>query len=67
MSASLSELTCRRWLQLWYASGIILISIFPYIVPKRRALSYLRRVYLRCARIATVYGHFLAYLPSILA
>jgi hypothetical protein len=67
MSTSLSELKCRRWLELWNASGIILMSIIPYILPKRRALSYLRRVYLRCARIATNFRHFLAYLSYILA
>jgi hypothetical protein len=36
MSASVSELNRRRWLQLWKASGVILMTIFPEIVPKSR-------------------------------
>ncbi len=36
MSASVSELNRRCWLQVWNASGVILMTICPYIVLKPR-------------------------------
>jgi hypothetical protein len=60
MSASVSELNRRRWLQVWNASGVILMTIFRF----RRVeivCFFLppEQVSLRCARNATIFRHFL--------
>lgn len=67
MSASVSELNRRCWLQVWNASGVILMTVFPGIVLKA-GISLLSQdqVYLRCDRNATFSRHFLAHLSDIL-
>jgi hypothetical protein len=68
MSASVSGLNPRCWLQVWNASGVILMSIFPLIVPKSRSLSLLKKsipeIRQKCDRFQTFLGVSPIYLGA---
>jgi hypothetical protein len=66
MSASVSQLNRRRWLQVWNASGVILLTIFPYIVPQSRVSFTLKnsmpKIRQKCDRFQAFLGAFSIYL-----
>ena len=68
MSASVSELNRRRWLQVWNASGVIFMTVFRF---RRARIACLflsqEQVYLRFARNATIFKHLLAHFSYIVA
>jgi len=45
ISASVSELNRKRWLQVWDASGVIFMTIFPWVVLESRVSCSLRSKY----------------------
>jgi hypothetical protein len=44
-SASVSELNRRRWLQVWDASGVIFMTICPWVVLESRVSCSLKSKY----------------------
>ncbi len=67
ISASVSDVNWRRWLQAWNSSGVILMTVFPQRCNNAWLFPSHKQVYLKSAKNATILPHLLAHLPHILA